>query len=199
MKSKMITLAVALLFGQMSVCISEADVVDYLMGYNQGYSQTYTYVTDEPYPQYYPASQSSGAPKSYTINSVPQQGQPAIPQPQVAPRQPVQFTQKNSGAQSQTKAGPKNKSTQIASAANGVRPTKKQIANPAAKRPQRTVSSNYPAQSPAGLQGGYGQPAQTAYNRGYYQNQPPAPRNYYQGYSRNVWGSAGQACPPGRA
>jgi hypothetical protein len=181
------------------LCTAEASVVDDIMGYNPGSTQTYTYsVTDAGQPQYNGAAQYRG-PATYPATPVTQR-RPMIAQQPAAPQAPLPQAQPYSQPQPQRKAVAKKKPVRNPAAANGIRSAKTQTA----KQPQQRLAAtpyqqSYPAQHRPVPQQGYYQAPQTGYNTNPYQNQYRAAPNYYQGYSYNNWGSSPQACPPGRA
>jgi hypothetical protein len=200
-KLRMLWFAVALFITSLvSLSHSEAGVVDDLMGYNPGSTQTYTYsATDAGQPQYNGAAQYRG-PAAYPTTQATQR-RPMIAQQQLAPQAPLPQAQKASQAQPLPKAVAKKKPVPNASSANGIRSAKPQTA----KQPQQRLAAtqyqqSYPVQPRPAVRQQYSQTPQTGYNANPYQNQYRAAPNYYQGYSSyNGWGSSPQACPPGRA
>jgi hypothetical protein len=183
----------------LSLSTAEASVVEDLMRYNSGSTQTYTYsVTDAGQPQYNGAPQYGGA-AAYPATPVTQR-RPMMAQQPPAPQAPLPQAQPYSQPQRPHKAVAKKKPVRNATAANGIRSAKPQTA----KQPQQRLAAtphqqNYPVQHRPVPQQGYYQAPQTGYNTNPYQNQYRAAPNYYQGYSYNNWGSSPQACPPGRA
>lgn len=192
----------ALLFPGSAV---EASLLDDLLGYVPGYTQTFAYNVPNPaplqynaVPQYNPAPQVNASPQygaaSYTAGPVPHR-QAMTPQQPIAqmPGYRQTVAQNQDGPQSRTpvNAVSKKKGGQSPVAASPPRPTKQRTQKPVARPYQQNRTVQY---GPV-VQAGYNSAPQGNYYRNPYQGQY---NTYYQGYY-NSWGSSGQVCPPGRS
>jgi len=179
---------------------AQAGFLDDLLGYDSGSTQTYTYsVTNSAQPQN-PAGVRYEAP-GYTPRADPPR-QPVVNQRPVAPRVAYQLpplpNRMYAQGGSRSKAASKKKSIQSAAMNPGLSATRAQTSNPR-QHVAPSYHASYPAQPRAGLQQPYSQAPAADYYANPYQTRYATTPNYYQGYSRNLWGSSAQACPPGRA
>jgi len=200
-KSKVLWFVVAFIIAPLvRIDSAQAGFLEDLLGYDSGYAQKYTYsVTNSAQPQN-PAGVGYQA-QGYTPRPITPQ-QPVVNPRPVAPRvayqPPPAPTRVNAQERSGPKAVSKKKPIQRAALNPGLPATRAQTSNPR-KHFAPSYQANYPAQPRAGLQQPYSQAPAAGYYANPYQTTYATTPNYYQGYSRNSWGSSAQACPPGRA
>jgi len=115
-------------------------------------------------------------------------------------QQPVAQTRANPQHVNASKPSSRNKATQSTATKSGLASVTTYPASQQPNaRPTYSYQPTYPSQ-PRNVSGQrYSRQSPSGYYQNSYQNGYAPPRNYYQGYSYNTWGSSGQACAPGRA
>ncbi|AFM24746.1 hypothetical protein [Desulfomonile tiedjei] len=201
MKSKSMWCVAVLALTLFPLFAAQAYSLDGQMGYNQGPVRIQTY--------------NSANPSQPLHQKVPQYQVPTYPAATVPNRQRVVAQQQATSGTAYQERLPDIRTNQMQRQATKPAAKKKPVQSAAAKagHPSRqtpvkqgqlqsaaySYQPTYPAQYRSAPQQGYYQNPSTGFYGNSYQNRYMAAPNYYQGYSYSGWGSAGQACPPGRA